>query len=210
MRQRILFFGLIGLLTLGIVGCSNRPGRIVPPEIDPAQAGTDAVKAYDTNGNGMIDGAELDKASALNAAIDAIDKNGDKSISAEEITQRVQAWQESRIGIMSVVAKLTLDGQPLTGAEVTLQPESFLGPAVKPAKGTSAEGGMVMLTVDDPELAAQRITGVAPGFYRVIVTGGKGKTAPSKYGDANSPLGIEVAQDASWAQQQLTLDLKSK
>jgi hypothetical protein len=182
----------------------------MPPKIDPAQAGTDAIKAYDTNGNGTIDGAELDKASALKAALDSIDKNGDKSVSAEEITQRIQAWQESRVGIMSVVAKVTLDGQPLVDADVKLEPESFLGAAVKPAQGKSAEGGMVMLTVDDPDLAAKRITGVAPGFYRVIIAGGKSKAAPAKYGDANSPLGLEVAQDASWVQQQLELPLKSK
>ena len=125
------------------------------------------------------------------------------------ITDRIKAWKESKIGIMSLSCRVNLDGKPLEGATIEFVPEKFLGAAVKPAKGTTGPGGSAMCTVDDPDLAAKRITGAQCGLYKVIITGPAGKTVPSKYNTATT-LGEEVAQDARWVQSGLVFDLKSK
>src|SRR5688572_27289210 len=124
-----------GIALLGLMlGCTSRPSRIMPPTIDAAQAGKDAVAEYDKNGNGQIDGAELDSVPGVKAALDKVDKNSDKQVSAEEITDRINAWKESKIGIMSLSCRVNVDGKPLEGADIVFVPEKFLGPAVKPAK----------------------------------------------------------------------------
>lgn len=201
--------GCLVAMGLFVLGCSSKPSRIMPPEINPAKAGTDAIAEYDKNGNSQIDGAEFDAVPALKAALDKIDTNSDKQVSAEEITNRINAWKESKIGIMSLSCRLNLDGKPLEGATITFIPEKFLGPAVKPAKGTSGPGGSAMCTVDDPDLAAKRISGAQCGFYKVEIVGPAGKTVPGKY-NTSTTLGEEVAQDARWVQSGLTFDLKSK
>lgn len=200
---------LYGMVLLTMAGCSNQPARIMPPEIDAVQAGKDALSEYDKNGNGAVDGSELDAVPAFKAAMAQLDTNSDKQISADEVSHRIKAWKDSKIGIMTLAAIVTLDGQPLEGATVEFIPEKFLGPAVKPAKGTTGKGGAAMCTVDDPDLAAKRISGAQCGLYKVVITGASGKTIPSKY-NTKTTLGAEVAQDASWAQSGLTLDLKSQ
>lgn len=199
----ILFIGLLA------VGCSSKPARIMPPSIDAAQAGKDAISEYDKNGNSQIDGAEFDSVPALKAALDKIDRNSDKQVSAQEITDRINAWKESKIGIMSLSCTVNLDGKPLEGATITFVPEKFLGPNVKPAQGKSGPGGSAMLKVDDPDLAAKRLSGAQCGFYKVEIVGPTGKSVPAKY-NTSTTLGEEVAQDSNWMLRGLVFDLKSR
>lgn len=205
MMRRFAYF----LVLLGVVGCSGRPSRIMPPDINADQAGKDAIAAYDKNGNGMVDGEELNAVPAFKAALKQLDTDSDGKVSAAEVTKRINAWKESKIGLTSLTVNVTLDGKPLEGATIEFVPESFLGPAVKPAKGTTDKDGIASCTIDDPELAAKRYTGAQCGFYKVTVTGGAGKTIPSQY-NTDTTLGAEVAQDADWAQTGLTFGLKSK
>jgi hypothetical protein len=181
----------------------------MPPEIDAEKAGNEAISAYDKNGNGTVDGAELDAVPAFKSAMTQLDTNSDGQISAEEVTARINAWKESKVGITSLMVRVNLDGKPLEGATVEFIPEPFLGPDVKPAKGTTGQGGSASCTVDDPDLAAKRISGAQCGFYKVTITGGSGKTIPSKY-NTHTTLGAEVAQDADWVQSELEFDLKSR
>ncbi len=203
--RRISWIVLLGLLA----GCTGKPSRIMPPTIDPVQAGKDAISEYDKNGNGRIDGAELDAVPGVKAALNKIDKNSDKQVSADEITERINAWKESKVGVMSLLCRVNFDGKPLEGATITFIPEKFLGTAVKPAKGTSGPGGAAMCTVDDPEFAAKRISGVQCSFYKVEITGPTNRTLPSKY-NTSTTLGEEVALDASWVQSGLVFELRSK
>lgn len=196
-----------GLTLLTLLGCSGRPARIMPPDINAVQAGKDAIAEYDKNGNGAVDGAELAAVPAFTAAMKELDKNSDNQISADEITERINAWKASKIGIMSLFVRVMLDGKPLKNATVEFIPEKFLGPAVKPAKGVTGDDGSVACRVDDPSLD-KRIAGAQCGFYKVVITGGD-KTVPSKY-NTSTTLGAEVAQDASWAQEGLTIDLSSR
>ncbi|MCC6493746.1 MAG: EF-hand domain-containing protein [Pirellulales bacterium] len=191
--------------SLWCVGCSGRPGRLEPPGI-PDDAGQQAVAKYDANGDGAIAGDELDKVPALKATLKRVDADGNGQVSAEEINARIEAWRKSRVALTRVAATVRLDGRPVSGAVVKLVPESFLGPSVKTAQGTTEADGSVHLEISsDPD---ER--GVHLGYYRVEVakTSPDGKEQiPARY-NANTELGTEIARDDPNSDR-LTLDLTS-
>ena len=97
------------------------------------------------------------------------------------------AWKNSRVMIH----------QPLGGAQVTFEPESFLGDEIKPAIGTTNSVGDAAPSIrpedrSDPKLPG----GVHLGLYKVRISkadNGK-ETIPSKY-NTETILGQEVAYD---------------
>jgi hypothetical protein len=180
---------------------ANGPPRILPPNIDAAAAGTEAIKEFDADHDGKISGEELDKCPGLKAAIDQIDRSGKGEITAEKITARIKAWQDSRLGRMSLGCRVLHNGQALAGAEVKFVPEEFLGKILKVATGKTDANGVTMI-------AAQEAgpPGVAPGFYRIEISKA-GEDIPAKY-NTETVLGQEVAMDAKGIQEGITLDLK--
>ncbi len=185
-------------------GCSGRPGRLPPPGI-PAEAGQEAVTKYDANGNGAIDGDELSKVPALKATLARVDKNGDGQVSAEEVDERIAAWQKSKLAITRSIVTVRRNGRPLAGATITIVPESFLGPSVKSATGiTDATGSASLQISSNPD---ER--GVHLGFYRVKVTkpdaGGK-EQIPARF-NSETTLGAEIIGDAV---DMFTLDISGK
>lgn len=191
-------------LLLAVVGCSGRPGRLLPPGI-PADAGQAAVTEYDANGNGAIDGDELNKVPALKATLKRVDKNDDGQISAGEINDRIAAWQKSKLAITRSIVTVNRDGRPLANATVTIVPESFLGPSVKTATGTTDATGSASLRISsDPDEQ-----GVHLGYYRVEVTksdpNGK-EQIPARF-NSETEFGAEIIGDAS---DMFTLDLTGK
>lgn len=192
MFLRVSVFPIASLAILACVGCSNAPSRLDPPGI-PEDAGQAAVTKYDANGDGLIGGDELAKVPALKATLKRVDANGDGLVSAEEINERIAAWQKSRVALTRVAATVRRDGQPLSGAVVTLVPESFLGDAVKAAKGTTDGSGNVHLEISsDPD---ER--GVHLGYYRVEVTlaGADGKEQiPARF-NTETEQGTEITRD---------------
>ena len=100
----------------------------MPPEIDPKLAAQQAMAEYDTNSDGTIDGAELDKVPAIKNSLKEIDKDGDGRVSEDEIRERIEQWQASKVAIMPFNCKVTLDRAPLVGATVTLVPKNSWGP----------------------------------------------------------------------------------
>lgn len=177
---------------LALIGCSGKPGRLLPPDI-PAEAGQEAVTKYDGNGNGAIDGDELAKVPALKAALSRVDKNGDGQVSADEINERIEAWRASRTALMRYVVTVQRDKRPLDGATVTLVPEGFLGSAVKTAKGTTRGSGSASIEIsNNPDES-----GVQLGYYRIEVTkpdaSGK-EQLPARF-NTETELGVEVSRD---------------
>ena len=159
---------------------------------------------YDTNKDGVIAGEELEKAGSIKSAMANIDANGDGKVSAEEITNRVQAWKDSKIGRMSLSCTVKYRGQPLPDATVTFEPEPFLGDEVKAATGTTDKFGMAVLTI--PEV---RPPGVACGLYRVKISkqvNGK-EQVPPRY-NTNTILGQEVAMDAAGMEEGIFFNLQ--
>jgi hypothetical protein len=197
MFLRISRVGVVVACTAILVssGCSSRPDREMPPEINAAEAGTKAVAQYDTDGNGLIGPEELKKAPALKAAIDNLDTNGDGSVSAEEITARITAWQESKRAKMAVPVRVLRRDEPVEGVLVRFVPEEFLGPAVKVAEGTTDEYGTAFLSIAPDPNNPNAAPGVHCGFYRVELTK-EGANIPATF-NTETTLGQEVANDAA-------------
>jgi hypothetical protein len=188
-----------------MVGCSNAPAPITPPDID-GRAAEAAIDAYDQNRDRAIDGTEMAKSPGLKSALARLDANHDGKLAADEIDARLSKWRDSQLGLMRLAVIVRLDGQPLRGAQVALAPEKFLGPAVKRASGTTNEQGMVQLRIaDDPDAA-----GVHPGFYLIEISKKEGnrELIPSRY-NAQSELGLEIASDNT-SLLGMSLDLRSR
>ena len=185
---------LSAVLVLTQSGCLNMPGRIVAPSIDADAAGQEAMKLYDTNHDGKISGAEFDKVPSLGSAQAMVNfkSTKEKGITAADITARIKAWQQTKIGrVGGVAAQITRNGKPLSGADVKFVPEKFLGENLPECKGTTGPEGSAQISLpvngpDDP-------SGVPPGYYRVEVTMPDG-SIPAKY-NTQTVLGEEICPD---------------
>ncbi len=195
-----------GALFLGLVvsGCSNTPPRVHPLPIS-SSAGADAVAQYDVDKDGRISGDELEKCAALKAAIQQIDADGDGAITAVEITDRIGAWQKSKLGRMPVSCTVLRNGRPLVDADVKFVPEKFLGDEMKVAQGKTSQNGVAMISFEIVDPAKDR-PGVSPGLYRIEITK-EGESIPAKY-NTETTLGQEVANDAAGIREGIRLNLQ--
>ena len=200
MSSRMIAGFALAFVVLVIAGCTNRPGRVYPPDYS-SSAGADAIAAFDTNKDGKISGAELDKCPGVKAALARLDPSGKGEVTADMITARIQAWKDSRTGRTSFSCSVTQNGRPLVGADVKLVPEKFLGDYVKTAVGKTDQNGMAMISI--PGITPP---GIAPGLYRVEITK-SGVNIPAKY-NKDTILGVEIAQDAAELQEGVRFDLK--
>jgi hypothetical protein len=194
---RAFWSAALAMVALAVASCSSGPARVEQPSIDPASAGEAAIERYDTSGDGLIAGEELAQAPALGAALPRLDTDGDGAVAAEEVAARVSAWKEMRTGLGSVRCHVTLDGQPLAGAEVVFEPAPFLGEEIKTAYGTTNPYGDAAPTIPpadrpDPTLPG----GVHLGLYKVRISkqaNGR-ETLPARY-NSETILGQEVSYD---------------
>lgn len=188
---------LTGAVALAASGCGRGPAAVRQPAIDADAAGRDALARYDTDGNGVIAGAELDAAPALKAALVRLDADKDGGVSAAEVAERVRAWKAMLTGLASVRCHVTLDGKPLAGARVVLEPEPFLGPHVKAASGETNPFGDVSPSVAPEDLPDPTLPGgVHFGLYRVRISkqaDGR-ETIPARY-NTETVIGQEIAYD---------------
>src|SRR5215207_10133479 len=194
MPTRLTFF-LMFLATT--ISCRRGPARVKQPSIDASSAGKLAIEQYDTNQDGKVAGAELEKAPSLKAALPRLDTDGDGGVSADEVAARVNAWKDMKTGMTSVRAHVTLDGQPLAGAQVIFEPEPFLGDQVKPATGTTNQFGDVAPVIAKEDRANPTLPGgVHFGLYKVRFSkeaNGK-ETIPAKF-NKDTIIGQEVSYD---------------
>jgi hypothetical protein len=187
----------VAAVALAAGGCSRGPAAVRQPAIDAAAAGRDALARYDADGNGLIAGVELDAAPPLKAALVRLDTDKDGGVSAAEVAERVRAWKAMLTGLASVRCHVTLDGKPLAGARVVLEPEPFLGTHVKPASGETNPFGDVSPSVAPEDLPDPSLPGgVHFGLYRVRISkqvDGR-ETIPARY-NTETVLGQEIAYD---------------
>jgi hypothetical protein len=167
----------------------GRPELITAPSFSPRQAAEAAMADYDTNKDGKLDSQELKRCPALAYALKSIDKDGDGKISLEELTERLDSFAASNIGLVGIPCSVKLSDANLAGATVTLRPEKFMGDAFKPASGVSDDGGHVIFKTE-----GQDVPGVRFGYFRIEVSkldaAGK-ETLPAKYNTATT-LGQEI------------------
>lgn len=196
LRVNKCFLVTAGLAAV-LAGCSQGPTPIDKPAYNASGAGSKAMELYDKDGDGKVAGAELDQAPTLKAALKTLDTDGDKAVSADEIAARVKSWQANPAALTGVKANVTLDGQPLAGAEVTFEPDPCLGDAIKLGRGTTTMYGDVNLAIpEDQRPSANYPGGMQLGLYVVRVSkvvNGK-ETIPARY-NAQSTLGQQVAYD---------------
>ncbi len=179
---------------VGMLGCNRFPPAPQWPRIDAKLAGRQAIETFDTNGDGLLSEVELTDVPSLAGARKRLDANADGQISADEITARIDEWLNSGTTLVEVIAMVTLAGKPLENAEVTIEPETFLGDDYHAVAATTDDTGMATFSGHDG-----RLPGLHLGFYRVRISrldaAGR-ETLAAEYND-DSTLGIEIAGDKS-------------
>jgi hypothetical protein len=180
-------------------GCSS---HVVEPSFSPAEAAQRAIAQYDKNRDGSLDATEVEACPGLKSLLQELDRGTDErgkplsgthrqgKLTAEEITKRLEDFQETHIGLLGVSCRVKLDDAPLVGATVTLVPEAFLGESFKRAKGTSDDQGLVRLQTE-----GQDGPGVPFGYYRIEVSkrdANDREMLPATY-NTSSILGKEVS-----------------
>jgi len=196
MVLRVGAFTALATMLLVQTGCSyDVSARITPPKINANAAAESALSQYDSDGNGVIDATELEASPALTASASRIDTNNDGVLSVNEIAARVQGWLDSDLGMMSYRCRVLLDGRPLAGVSVTLQPEAFLGDTLHPASVVTDRSGTGRLSVAEEHRPKLAMVGVMSGFYTVRVTRAEsGLSIPPSYNSATT-LGCEISPD---------------
>ncbi|MEX2309025.1 MAG: hypothetical protein WD738_15600 [Pirellulales bacterium] len=193
----IIGFTIPMLLGVLIASCAYGPSRIEPPSISPRGAAGQAMEMHDADGDGFIAGQELDKVPGLKAAMETVDTDKDQKITADEIAERVRAWQATRVGVTAVMCTVTVDGQPLAGATVTFEPESFLGDGFQPAVSPTDEYGQAYPSIPKEKRALPDMPpGMPLGFYRVKISKiVKGKEMIPAVYNSETLLGQQIAPD---------------
>jgi hypothetical protein len=193
------------------VGCDFGPSRVAPVSIDASSASRQALELYDKNGDGAIDGAELDAVPGIKKNLSHYDSNSDGRVTADEIAARLNDWAAQKLALMGCSYIVTLDGQPLEEATITMVPEQYLGPNVKPATGITAPNGLARMSHADEDLPktanGRPMAGVKSGTYKVQITHPSRKI-PAKYNSATE-LGEEVAYDLNPNGVPIQVSLKS-
>lgn len=177
--MRPLLFAAFALVAAGCGGGSNPAVSV--PSYDPDAAARDALKQFDRNNDGAIDGPELDASPGLKAAF------GGKKVTADALKARIEQFRSGGVGLIGFSVKVTRGSAPLAGATVTFTPEPFLVGAVREATAvTDADGAATTFTIN-----GQSEPGLAPGMYRVSVSKA-GEDIPAAFG-AQTTVGCEVS-----------------
>jgi hypothetical protein len=182
-----------GPLLLGVVlvlaGCACR--EVQPPQLDVKAAARAALAEYDANKDGFLDANELRRCPGLRDCLPRWDQDKDGRLSEAEIEAGLEGHQKSGIGLTGVVCRVLLDERPLAGASVVLEPESFLGSGLKPARGTTDEAGRAR-----PQAEGAKFPGCQLGVYRVRIskTEGGRDVVPGWY-NREARFGIEVGPE---------------
>jgi hypothetical protein len=199
---------LRGLIVVGacvFAGCSGRPGRVSPPDVNASSSASRAIELYDRSGDGVLAKDEWSASPALVAVAATYDKDRDGMLTTDEIRDGIAAWKASGVGARMVPFTVRWNGRPLSGASVRLVPAPFLEGAVKAASGESGAsgGGQLSLAAEDRPRNAPDIPLMQPGLYHVEITHPTAKI-PAKY-NTQTTLGIEITsgnpgpEGASWS-----------
>jgi hypothetical protein len=197
MRTTVLPPAMLLLSASLVIGCSSGPGRVKPPSISASGAASEALELYDKDGDGSIAGAELDAVPGIKAAMETIDGDKDGKVTADEIQARIEKWQKFNYGVMTINCKFTLDSRPLGGAQITFEPESFLGGDLKTAVGeTSSDGAVTVSIPKDQRPTADMPPGLQLGLYRIRVSKmvNGAETIPAQF-NAETTVGQQVSPD---------------
>ena len=179
---------VIAALVASIAGCSDRPARVPAPQINPAAIVEAVFGQADADGDGSLRATEQQTVPAIAAGASRLDADGDAGVDREELRAWLEAVLDSRVAIAPLQIIMTHRGRPLTGVEVRIVPEPFMGGEVKAAEGTTDADGAAAMTISDAQYA-----GVNCGLYRVEITGTGNDGKPLAVAvNTDSPLGVAV------------------
>lgn len=199
----------IGLLFSLLSGCGlSGGGSIDEVDFDPRAMAEKAFAEFDLDKDGSIADSELKSAPSLNSALAEIDTSGDKKITTDEMVACIEAWNEAGADLTSVECEITVEGVPLTGATVTLVPESFSGAEITAGTAVTDENGVAFMVAEEAK-AKGFPEGMRLGFYKVKVSkleGGE-EAVPAKYNEATT-LGQAISPNDRLTSYQFTLKRK--
>ena len=140
--------------------------RIEAPALESEAAADRALADYDRNKDGYLGCAG---AGELPRAQGGTQASGQGRRRAFEPGARswtgFRSFEDSQVGLFVTTVKVQLDGKPLGGASVELEPEPFMGPSIKAARATTDDNGRAM-----PRTADADLPGCQFGFYRVRIS----------------------------------------
>lgn len=177
------------LALLLLAGCSSGPPSVAPISYSSRTA-ADAVAEFDANKDGKLDAGELKVCPALAGSLKEIDGNGDDMIDGDELRARVELYGSGGVSIRNVPVRIFRQGKGVANVTVTLEPEKFMGGAIKPASGVTNATGDV-----NPAAADEAFPGVQVGCYKVVLSQKDAKgaeTLPARF-NTETTLGVEVA-----------------
>lgn len=178
---------LVGVVSTGCFGVKG-PDK---PDFDPAASAASAFEAYDANTDGFIDDKEVEESPGMLAAFERIDKDGDKKVTPEELSERIRYYKNAGVTVISGAVRVSYKGKPLPDAEITFEPEPFLGDAFQACSATTDYDGLASVSGTDAQFP-----GLYLGFYRVTISkevNGREKI-PKKYNE-ESTIGYEACDD---------------
>jgi hypothetical protein len=198
--SRVLL-SLVVLMTAFAGGCGE--SKVPAPPIKPADLARAVMEQCDKNHDNKIDAAEAKQFPGLQAALDTMDPNHQGSLTETQIAARIQQWANGDLRVVTPFLTVTLDGKPLEGATVTLEPEAFMGPDYHSVTAVTGADGSCAVTGDN-----LKVPGVYVGLYRVKITK-SGEKLPAKY-NTQTTLGLEVAPGSQCVRRPVDFNLTSK
>lgn len=175
------------------------------PSYSPSSCAAEALKLYDANKDGGLEGDELKACPSLKVAMPQIDSDGNGKLTEAELTARITSYQNQGVAAITLEALILSNGESVPNAVVTLVPEEFMKAGLKPAKGTANQNGRVFLASE-----GNTAGNVQLGLYRVEISlpgpGGE-ETLPAQW-NKETALGIEVSTDVPNLERGIIVDLK--
>ncbi|HMO84909.1 MAG TPA: hypothetical protein PKC18_08330 [Lacipirellulaceae bacterium] len=188
-------------------GCGSGPAKINIPVVNASGAALAAIELADRDSDGAISKEEAKTVPSLHVEFDKYDGNGDGKLDAAEIESRIQSWTARGAKVVPISFYVRMDGQPLVGARVVLEPEPFMGGVLASAESMVSGGGACGPSVPRELLTKEVPIGVFCGLYRMKVTHPQ-KAIPAKYNE-QTELGIEIAPDYDFFNRK-TFELSSR
>lgn len=180
------------LSVVASVGCTGRPARVPMADIDYEASARAALTTYDADGDGSLGRAELAACPALVTAFDRIDTDADTRLGEAEIAGYLRRLQESGVAMVSWTLRIMVDGKPIEGAHVSLEPAEFLHPGMLPAEGVTDRQGLVTLAVAEEHRPAPHARVLHCGLYNARVSPDGDRSDSANGAAERGAFGVEV------------------
>lgn len=198
------FCAILSVIALS-VSCRRNSIESSKPKIDAQAAAAQAIEMFDNNGDDTLDDQELKQCPGLAEGKNRADTNGDGRLTKDEITQRIEFWNDSRKLLCAPTFEVSINRLFFPDIEVVLEPEPFLKKWLSEARDKTDSTGRVLLSNTDLP------NGLFMGYYRVTASlpAGPRQQLPARYNE-KTELGIEITDDRPETDMIIRFPLKSR